>query len=289
MSEIFNLPSEHDLNELSENSESIYALRSALRVLPLLAELDNPPDEYKQAVLNLHALLENTFRLRGTTDGLNLSVVVRALRESVRQFKDFKNSTKNVWVDQAIRSLEAAQGAINSDWYFKMPKNSVFITDRYSIEAAFYSTLATSNAGTDETRNVDTTRAEYATFSDLKKLKELADHEVDASEVGLLGDLWNGFPPSWYDKARENYNSTIAEWEGERSEGLFDSDEECSSFDLELLLPKGSGKSIAIECVNVLAAIIDDLHKAEGGSGVKIDFLEIHENSGVLEPLTPEV
>lgn len=282
MSDEIELPSEEELAKLPRYSQVVYALRSALRAQPFLASWMKPPAEYKRSIV----ILEENFSslMNSCIDASDVAIIevmnASAIAAETAQ-KHLLDELANKNARAAAISVNAAASATASVAEATKDDDDAKTIDLTKAAATAAGTAKTAYSGYTSTVAAVTTTARM----DYARLAEIKSDVIDASEAGPLGNLWHGSPPAWYINAKKQYDKTIADWERELAEiegvGI-------ETFDLEIRVPDELDKQAAFEFISILGAYIDDLHKAKGGSGIEIEFLEIYEPAGVPVPVSPE-
>ncbi|WP_261344664.1 hypothetical protein [Gimesia panareensis] len=291
------LPSKKELAKLPRFSIAVYALRCAMRVQPLLTLCMKPTTEYKKTVVKLNNIYRFLIYDANATDIGGNAVAAAALDSAAATARAANDVTGIAAANVAAIAAAATINAYNG-------VDAANIASGTAADAETITAAAIIAADTITAADADTITA--AARADYVGLLELDTEVTDASEFGPLGVLWHGSPPDWYIEVKERYEEIIAEWElevgqGESKEGNLSgsanikfstsgdlSGIEQSRYEITIQVPVGEDDETAIKNATKLVTYIDELHKAKGGSGVKIDLLEIFESSDVLVPSSPE-
>ena len=253
MSDEVELPSKEELEILPRFSVAAYALRCAMRVQPLLVSWKKPTAEYKEAVVYLKAAYKT---LGYTAD----SYTIRAAADAANTISDTTSNT--IRATQAATADAAIVGAAAGATTRAVAANS-YVT-RAATGRATDAAFATALYASDAMGGADSYTIRAAARADYTRLLELKTEVTNASETGPLGDLWQGSPPDWYIKAKEEFDKTIAEWEREIAE---EEGEETDSIDeshLEFYIDTGNASE---EVIQEVFDAISNLSFAAGGLG----------------------
>lgn len=290
MSDEVELPSEEELAELPMYSKAVYAIRCALRVLPILVSWNKATDRYKAAVVELNRqyriLIYNAPYATERDSRTNTDIATNSAYVAARKhLTDSSETATNI-----VAALAAAAAA----------RSATDAAD--SATYATYTTIYAKDAAKAFTRDTkDTKPSLYSSIdstarSDYEKLKSIGKEVTDASETGPLGNLWPDSPPDWYVKAKERYDETIMEWEQElgeeyQTEGLVYWDERNeleywgkenvlnNEIPLEFYLLRGNASE---ETVEEVFNAISNLSFAAGGFGL------LFKNDGNAISIVPE-
>lgn len=278
MSDNLELPSEGELAELPKGSLATYAIRCALRALPLLFSWKEPSKNSKRAVV----IINRSFHvLSSSVDGTAAKQAANAAYDAVNIITDETKDSNDY--SGVIKAADAASAATR-----------VIGVTRDVKHRAPYKFAKLASMASDSVTAISAARADY------ERLKATKIEITDSLETGYLGDLWNGFPPGWYTKAMKDYDKTIAEWERELGDevvgnmsgsskigistsakltGLISDD---ADLPVEFYIDPGDAQKETIQ--NVLECL-SDLHIAAGGFGLEFiaDDMNIKSMEGVTK------
>lgn len=278
MSDEKGLPSSGELAKLPKGSLATYAIRCALRVQPLLSSWSEPSKKYKKAVLNLN----RSFRI--LTLSSDRATAAQTANTAFVAACNILNETKDLYdYPDAAKAAEAARAAVRVVGITR-PDAKVKAPSEDAVLAALV---------TDAITAIAAARADY------DRLMATKIEITDTLETGYLGDIWSGFPPDWYVKAKADYDKTIAKWEhelGEELEGNLSGSAKIgisssaklagvisddADFPIEFYIDPGDARKETIQ--NVLECL-SDLHIAAGGFG--LEFISDDMNIKAMEGIT---
>lgn len=306
------LPSKEELVQLPLRAIVTYAVRCARRIQPRYRLSESDPDTRQRVAAVDWALTvaENIVADRfpkGAGAYAAASLAQNALNAASMDIAagvfDPPNAAFRALVaaeNLLFAQMESARADAAKEASYSAPdtvdaEDAEFIAEHSYAAAAEY--LERANIAAYEAATIavvgnaiaNASKADYDRLVKIYSGQRWLGKPIDATENGPLGSLWPDDPPIWYVEGRAWMERLLAESK-DSSEGKAGippdpGDEPCGDTEVvvEIEIPEGVSEEEFLEQVGKMAEFADDLHRAHGGHGLKIDCIEIFDGASVPE------
>ncbi len=252
MAERTNPPTIDELEKLPRHARTVYALRCAMRVQPLVRILDPENAQLHAAVDNAITLTQYSAASPGSVSHDQLATAHGDAAVAASRALDADDHTASAAsdADAATAAYAAYAAAYAADAAHGATIPNAFAADpAHAMRARDAATVAG-----DATDSV----SEREHIRDYELLRRMADREEWTDEtpvdVMVLGPLWpHGEPERWPEEAKED-----------RHEETEDDD----TFVIELELPDDATKEEVDAAVREAVRRLDTAHRSSGGGGI---------------------